>query len=68
LRFLKKKIFFVTNNSTTSRKDYIKKFKKLKIDANLNEIISSSYLSAEYIKLNHKDKVKNVYIIGEKGI
>jgi ribonucleotide monophosphatase NagD (HAD superfamily) len=54
-------------NSTASRKTYVEKFKKLQIEASISEIISSAYLASDYISKNH-EKIKNVYLIGERGI
>ena len=48
LRELKKKIFFVTNNSTKSRKGYLSKFKSLGLNVNPEGIVllfSIIYLS-----------------------
>ncbi|CAG8485638.1 9982_t:CDS:10 [Scutellospora calospora] len=64
-----KKILFVTNNSAKSRADYFKKFKNLNIEANEDEIFSSSYASAYYLKNILKfPKDKKIYVIGESGI
>ena len=46
LRKLGKKIFFVTNNSTKSRKGYKGKFEKLGLDVEPEEIFSSSFAAA----------------------
>ncbi|CAG8624242.1 5960_t:CDS:2 [Cetraspora pellucida] len=64
-----KKLLFVTNNSARSRADYVEKFKKLNIEAHEDEIFSSSYASAYYLKNVLKfPKEKKIYIIGESGI
>ncbi|CAG8460710.1 6136_t:CDS:2 [Cetraspora pellucida] len=64
-----KKLLFVTNNSSRSRADYVEKFKKLDIEAYEDEIFSSSYASAYYLKNVLKfPKEKKIYIIGESGI
>ncbi|CAO3597788.1 unnamed protein product [Absidia cylindrospora] len=69
LRQKGKKIYFVTNNSTTSRASFLKKFEKLGIQADLDEIFSSAFATASYLK-NVLDfpKDKKVYVIGMTGI
>ncbi|KAL6520439.1 Phosphoglycolate phosphatase 2 [Orobanche hederae] len=68
LRAMGKKLIFVTNNSTKSRKQYAKKFHSLGISVTQDEIFSSSFAAAMYLKVNHFPKEKKVYVIGEEGI
>lgn len=69
LRSLGKKVFFVTNNSTKSRAGYLKKFTKLGLEAQAEEIFSSSFAAAAYLEQTEfKKKGKKVYVIGEVGI
>ncbi|KAJ1921687.1 hypothetical protein H4219_000420 [Mycoemilia scoparia] len=69
LRSKNKKLIFVTNNSSTSRKDYTKKFESLGISADKGEIISSAYATATYLADIVKfPKDKKVYIVGGLGI
>lgn len=69
IRSLGKKVFFVTNNSTKSRAGYLKKFTKLGLDAQAEEIFSSSFAAAAYLEqTKFKETGKKVYIIGEVGI
>ena len=69
LRKAGKKIFFVTNNSTKSRKGYQGKFTGLGLTVEPEEIFSSSFAAAAYLEqTKFKDKGKKVYIIGEVGI
>eukprot|EP00747_Dinoflagellata_sp_TGD_P179929 gnl/TRDRNA2_/TRDRNA2_31554_c0_seq1.p1 gnl/TRDRNA2_/TRDRNA2_31554_c0~~gnl/TRDRNA2_/TRDRNA2_31554_c0_seq1.p1 ORF type:complete len:325 (-),score=52.07 gnl/TRDRNA2_/TRDRNA2_31554_c0_seq1:248-1222(-) len=69
LRSAGKRIFFVTNNSTKSRKGFKGKFDALKLDVNADEIFSSSFAAAAYLEqTNFGAKGKKVYVIGEKGI
>lgn len=69
LRSIGKKVFFVTNNSTKSRAGYLKKFTKLGLDAQAEEIFSSSFAAAAYLEqTNFKATGKKVYVIGEVGI
>jgi len=70
LRAAGKRIFFVTNNSTKSRKGYLNKFIGLGLDTvEAEEIFSSSFAAAAYLEqTKFKDTGKKVYIIGEVGI
>ncbi|KAK4371538.1 hypothetical protein RND71_011013 [Anisodus tanguticus] len=63
-----KKLVFVTNNSTKSRKQYAKKFHSLGIPVNEDEIFLSSFAAAMYLKVNDFTREKKVYVIGEEGI
>jgi 4-nitrophenyl phosphatase len=69
LRKLGKKLIFVSNNSTSSRSDYLKKFQVLGIEAHVDEIFGSSYAAAVYLsKVIKLPKDKQVFIIGMKGM
>jgi len=69
LRQAGKRCFFVTNNSTKSRKGYKKKFDSLGLDVPPEEIFSSSFAAAAYFEQTRfKETGKKVYIIGETGI
>jgi len=69
LRAAGKKCFFVTNNSTKSRKGYKAKFDSLGLDVAAEEILSSSFAAAAYLEqTNFKATGKKVYVIGEVGI
>lgn len=69
LRSQGKRVFFVTNNSTKSRAGYLKKFTKLGLDAEAEEIFSSSFAAAAYLEqTDFKSTGKKVYVIGEVGI
>ncbi|KAG0263769.1 hypothetical protein BG011_008095 [Mortierella polycephala] len=64
-----KKLVFVTNNSTLSRANYVKKFEKLGIQASEKDIFSSAFATAVYLRniLNFPSD-KRVFVIGESGI
>jgi len=69
LRAAGKKLFFVTNNSTKSRKGYKAKFDSLGLDVQAEEIFSSSFAAAAYLEqIKFKETGKKVYILGERGI
>ncbi|BDA44388.1 Glycerol-3-phosphate phosphatase [Coccomyxa sp. Obi] len=68
LRALGKKLIFVTNNSTKSRKGYLGKFTSLGLSVKAEEIYSSSYAAAAYLESINFPQDKKVYIVGEVGI
>uniref|UniRef100_A0A0W0F2Q8 4-nitrophenylphosphatase n=1 Tax=Moniliophthora roreri TaxID=221103 RepID=A0A0W0F2Q8_MONRR len=69
LRQRGKKVIFVTNNATKSRKSYKGKFDSLGVEAKVDEIYGSAYAAAVYISSVMKlPKDKKVYVIGMKGL
>jgi 4-nitrophenyl phosphatase len=62
----KSKVLFLTNNSTSTRADYVEKLGGFGINVNEKEIITSGYAAALYIKENYKKP--NVFVIGEEGL
>ncbi|KAG1847874.1 HAD-like domain-containing protein [Suillus subalutaceus] len=69
LRKRGKRILFVTNNASKSRKSYKAKFDQLGVEASVEEIYGSAYASAVYISSVMKlPKDKKVYVIGMAGI
>ncbi|PSN70203.1 4-nitrophenylphosphatase [Corynespora cassiicola Philippines] len=70
LRSKGKQLVFVTNNSTKSRADYKKKFDKLGIPAEVDEVFGSSYSAAVYIaRILKLPAPKNkVFVLGESGV
>ncbi|KAJ3129795.1 hypothetical protein HK100_008412 [Physocladia obscura] len=69
LRTMGKRILFVSNNSTKSRRQYLKKFNQLNIEAYTNEIFGSAYAAAYYIKNTLQfPSDKKVYVCGMEGI
>ncbi|KAH0462814.1 hypothetical protein IEQ34_010389 [Dendrobium chrysotoxum] len=68
LRSKGKRLVFVTNNSTKSRKQYGKKFETLGLNVREEEIFASSFAAAAYLKSIDFPKDKKVYVIGEDGI
>ncbi|XP_069704333.1 glycerol-3-phosphate phosphatase-like isoform X3 [Periplaneta americana] len=63
---LGKNVFYVTNNSTKSREEYVSKFTNLGYPATKENILSTAYLAACYLQdLGFK---KKVYVVGAKGI
>ncbi|XP_030472254.2 phosphoglycolate phosphatase 1A, chloroplastic-like [Syzygium oleosum] len=68
LRSKGKRLVFVTNNSTKSRKQYGKKFETLGLNVKEEEIFASSFAAAAYLKSINFPRDKKVYVIGEDGI
>ncbi|KAJ7764626.1 HAD-like domain-containing protein [Mycena maculata] len=69
LRSRNKKVLFVTNNATKSRKSYKGKFDTLGVEAHVDEIYGSAYAAAVYVSSVMKlPKDKKVYVIGMKGM
>lgn len=68
LRSKGKRLVFVTNNSTKSRKQYGKKFETLGLNVSEEEIFASSFAAAAYLKSIDFPKDKKVYVVGEDGI
>ncbi|KAL6600621.1 hypothetical protein ACP70R_045421 [Stipagrostis hirtigluma subsp. patula] len=68
LRKMGKKLVFVTNNSRKSRKQYSKKFRTLGLEVSEEEIFTSSFAAAMFLKLNNFPPEKKVYVVGEDGI
>jgi phosphoglycolate/pyridoxal phosphate phosphatase family enzyme len=67
LRAAGKRVYFVTNNSTKSRADYVKKLEATaSIHAAPDAIISSAYAAAVYCKAH--GITKKVYVVGESGL
>eukprot|EP00472_Partenskyella_glossopodia_P000355 CAMPEP_0197542438 /NCGR_PEP_ID=MMETSP1318-20131121/67705_1 /TAXON_ID=552666 /ORGANISM="Partenskyella glossopodia, Strain RCC365" /LENGTH=296 /DNA_ID=CAMNT_0043101703 /DNA_START=429 /DNA_END=1319 /DNA_ORIENTATION=+ len=65
LRELGKRLLFVTNNASKSRKQYVEKWKKVGLELNKDEIVPASYLAAAY--LESKGFKGKVFYIGDEG-
>lgn len=63
---LGKTVIFVTNNSTKTRLQFVDKLKSFGINANVDNVIGSSYATALYLQMNNM--TGDSYIIGENGL
>uniref|UniRef100_A0A0K8TSQ9 Putative phosphoglycolate/pyridoxal phosphate phosphatase family n=1 Tax=Tabanus bromius TaxID=304241 RepID=A0A0K8TSQ9_TABBR len=63
---LGKKVYFVTNNSTKTRPEFLEKALRLGFNMTQDEIISTAYVAAQYLKNRNFDK--KVYVVGSTGI
>lgn len=72
LRQAGKRIFFLTNNSTTSRENYAKKLIKMGIYATKEEVFSSGYAVALHLKslpaIEFDIHKQRAFVIGEEGL
>ncbi|TPX12039.1 uncharacterized protein E0L32_007154 [Thyridium curvatum] len=70
LRSQGKRTVFVTNNSTKSREEYLKKLESKDIPSGVEDIFGSAYSAAIYISriLKLPAPKNKVYVIGEAGI
>jgi HAD superfamily hydrolase (TIGR01457 family) len=60
------KILYLTNNSTGTRADFARKLEQLGIPCHKDQIISSGYAAAQYLKQQYERS--SVYLIGEQGL
>lgn len=58
------KVAFLTNKSISKRSEYQSKLKKMNIDVEIGEVITSSYIAGLYLKKNLSENGK-VLVIGE---
>jgi len=61
-----KKVFFLTNNGTNSRRMYCRKLRRMGLMAKTGDIFNSAYLAARYLKKNHPKE--GIFAVGEKGL
>lgn len=69
LKSLNKQVFFVTNNNSKSREGFLAKLLDNGFTVKSNEVLSTSYLAAAYVKNVLKlPEDKKVYMIGMPGL
>ncbi|KAK2142602.1 hypothetical protein LSH36_934g00014 [Paralvinella palmiformis] len=67
LHTMGKRIFYITNNSTKSRDDYLIKFTNMGFPATKDSVVGSGYVAAQYVKYQLEYNGK-VFVVGSKGI
>lgn len=60
-----KRIYFITNNSTKTRAQIFDKLIKMGIQCKLEEILTSGYIAAIYLK---EKQLNNVYVFGSQNL
>lgn len=61
-----KTIYFLTNNSTRTRDDYVQKLSRMRIGTSAEYLITSAYATSIY--LSRRKKNARIFIIGETGL
>ncbi|MDM5200228.1 HAD-IIA family hydrolase [Fictibacillus enclensis] len=61
------KVVFFTNKSIATRNDYVKKLRGLGIDASIEDVINSNYITAMFLK-QKMTLEEAVYVIGEAAL
>lgn len=61
-----KKTLFITNNASKSRRQVADKLKKMGVSAGIGDVITSGYVTAEYIKEKHGPS--RLYVVGMEGL
>lgn len=67
LRRLGKGVLFLTNAPYSSRESYAAKLRGLGIEARAEEILSSSYATATYIREHHQVAGKTAFVVGSES-
>jgi phosphoglycolate/pyridoxal phosphate phosphatase family enzyme len=67
LRRMGKGILFLTNAPYISRYAYADKLRSMGIQARADEILSSSWATAEYVRQHHDVRGKSVFVVGSKS-
>lgn len=57
--------FFITNNSTKSRKDYMEKFSRWGIVTDIEQFVTASYATCRYLKEHYKDR--KLFVMGTES-
>ncbi|MCX8201806.1 MAG: HAD-IIA family hydrolase [Candidatus Caldarchaeum sp.] len=60
------RVVFMTNNSTLTRKQYADKLRKMGIETSADEIVTSGWVAARYVKKLKQDA--RILAVGEDGI
>jgi len=60
-------VFFATNNSTSSRADYVARLTTLGLGGDLDHIVTSAYATAHYLE-RAEPKPNDVFVVGANGL
>jgi len=60
-------VFFATNNSTSSRADYVARLTTLGLGGDLDHIVTSAYATAHYLE-RLEPKPSDVFVVGANGL
>ena len=60
-------VFFATNNSTATRRDYLQRLQTLGLGGDLDHIVTSGYATAHYLE-RRSPKPNDVLVIGADGL
>ncbi|XP_026191463.1 uncharacterized protein LOC34617720 [Cyclospora cayetanensis] len=69
-----KSVYYLTNNSTLSRKGFVAKLQTLGVPCTEQQVLCTSYSTAKYIRKQQKkamhqsNKSSRVYVVGEEGL
>jgi phosphoglycolate phosphatase len=67
LKQMDKKFFYITNNSTKSREDFVQKCNAMGYPAVEHDIVGSAFVTAQYLKSQYKYSGK-AYVVGHQGL
>jgi len=65
LRIREKKFYFLSNNSSKSTEDYLKKLNKFNLNITRDNIILSQHPTIDYLK---KNNFKNIFLLGTQSL
>ena len=65
LRMREKKFYFLSNNSSKSTEDYLKKLNKFNLNITRDNIILSQHPTIDYLK---KNNFKNIFLLGTQSL
>ena len=60
-------VFFATNNSTSSRADYVKRLTRLGLGGDEEHVVTSAYATAHYLE-RLQPAPKDVFVVGADGL
>jgi len=61
------RVFFLTNNSTRTRAQYVERLRSMGIECDESDVITSGYATAEYLKSVAPNGAR-LFVIGEEGL